>query len=398
MMIIRESYLDILRGSKNRQIIKVVTGIRRCGKSTVLEMFQDELKKEGVTDRQIISVNFEDPDFDDLKTYKALYNYINGQLQSDKMNYVFLDEIGLACEWQKCVDGLFIKKNCDVYITGSNSYMLSSELATLISGRYIEIEMLPLSFREYISHVGNDDLPKKYRNYLENSSFPYLVDVSDRKQIRAYLDGLYNTVLLNDVVARKKIANASILKSVTKFMFDNIANITSTNKITETLNANGRKISLPTVETYIEALCECFLLYRVGRYDIKGKQHLKTGDKYYLADVGLRTYLLGRNSVDTSKALENVVYLELLRRGYEVFVGKVDDQEVDFIAVGDKGTEYYQVSVTTRDEKTLERELRPLNGISDHNRKYLLTLDEDPLTSYNGIEKKNALDWLLEIN
>jgi predicted AAA+ superfamily ATPase len=312
------------------------------------------------------------------------------------MNYIFLDEIGLVDEWQKCVDGLFIKKNCDVYITGSNSYMLSSELVTLISGRYIEIKMLPLSFSEYISYVGNTDLAKKYRTYLENSSFPYLVDITDRNQIRMYLDSIYNTVLLNDVVARKKIADVSILKSVTKFMFDNIANTTSTNKINDTLNSYGRKISLPTVETYIEALVKCFMLYRVGRYDIKGKQHLKTGDKYYLADVGLRTYLLGRNSVDMSKALENVVYLELLRRGYEVYIGKVGDNEVDFIVNGDEGTEYYQVSVTTREEKTLERELRSLNSISDHNPKYLITLDEDPLTSYNGIKKINALEWLLK--
>jgi predicted AAA+ superfamily ATPase len=373
----------------------VFTGIRRCGKSTVLELFQNELKSEGVPEGQIISINFEDPDFDALKTYQALYNHINSKIVPDKMNYIFLDEIGLVDEWQKCVDGLFIKKNCDIYVTGSNSYMLSSELATLISGRYIEIKMLPLSFREYISHVGETDLPKKYRTYLENSSFPYLVDIADRRQIRAYLDSIYNTALLNDVVARKKIADASILKSVTKFMFDNIANITSTNKITDTLNSIGRKISLPTVENYIEALCDCFMLYRVGRYDVKGRQHLKTGDKYYLADIGLRTYLLGRNSVDMSKALENVVYLELLRRGYEVYIGKVDQSEVDFIVIGDEGTAYYQVSVTTRDENTLKRELRSLDLISDHNPKFLLTLDEDPLTSYNGIKKINALEWLL---
>ena len=394
-MIKRETDLPLLRNSKDRQIIKVITGIRRCGKSTLLEIFQDELRNDGVLEEQIIAVNFENPDFDTLKTYKSLYDYVNSKLNPDKMNYIFFDEIGLVDEWQKCVDGLFIKKNCDVYITGSNSYMLSSELATLISGRYIEIKMLPLSFSEYISHVGKEEISIKYRNYLENSSFPYLVDISDRRQIRAYLDGLYNTVLLNDVVERKNIANVSMLKSVTKFMFDNIANITSTNKISDTLNSIGRKISLPTVELYIEALCECFMLYRVGRYDIKGKQNLKTGDKYYLADIGLRTFLLGRNSIDMSKSLENVVYLELLRRGYEVYIGKIDDNEVDFIAIGDQGTEYYQVSVTTRDEKTLERELRSLNKIPDHNHKFLLTLDEDPLTSYNGIKKINALEWLL---
>jgi len=395
-MIIRKTYLDLMRNSKNRQIIKVITGIRRCGKSTVLELFQDELKIDGVDTDQIISINFEDPDNDELLTYKKLYNYINSKLLPDKMNYIFLDEIGLVDEWQKCVDGLFIKKNCDVYVTGSNSYMLSSELATLISGRYIEIKMLPLSFSEYISYVGDGDLARKFRMYLENSSFPYLVDVTDKKQIRSYLDSIYNTVLLNDVVARKKIANASILQSVIKFMFDNIANITSTKKISDTLTTTGRKISLPTVEAYIEALCECFVLYRVNRYDVKGKQHLKTGDKYYLADVGLRTYLLGLSSVDMSKSLENVVFLELLRRGYEVYIGKVNDREVDFIAIGDEGTEYYQVSVTTRDEKTLERELCSLDSISDHNSKYLLTLDEDPMTSYKGIKKINALEWLIK--
>jgi predicted AAA+ superfamily ATPase len=291
---------------------------------------------------------------------------------------------------------LFIKKNCDVYITGSNAYLLSGELATLLSGRYVEIKMLPLSFAEYISAFPDkSDLSRKYAAYLTRSSFPYTLELSSSKDIRAYLDGIYTSVVLKDVVARKRIADVAALESVIKFMFDNIGNLCSTKKISDALNADGRKISVHTVDSYLSALCDSFILYRAGRYDIKGRQYLKTGEKYYVADIGLRYYLLGSQKSDAGRALENVVYLELLRRGYEVHIGKAGNSEVDFIVSNEKGTEYYQVALTVRDENTLVREIAPLDGIDDHNPKFLLTLDDDPAASHNGIRQVNALDWLL---
>ena len=395
-MIARNEYLDCLTSFCNKQLIKVVTGIRRCGKSTLLELFRGELLKSGVLEQQITAINFEDAEFEDLMERKALYNYIKERIIPDRMNYIFLDEIQHVDEWQRVVDGLFIKKNCDVYITGSNAYLLSGELATLLSGRYVEIKMLPLSFAEYLSTFPDrTDLPGKYRAYLVNSSFPYTLELNKAKDIRAYLDGIYTSVVLKDVVKRKKIADVSMLESVIRFMFDNIGNICNPGKIANTLTSSGRKISVHTVESYLSALCDSFILYKTGRYDIKGRQYLKTGEKYYIADVGLRYYLLGSRKADMGRSLENVVYLELLRRGYEVRIGKVGNTEVDFIAVNENGIEYYQVALTVRDENTLARELGPLDCISDHNPKFLLTMDDDPEASHNGIRQVYALNWLL---
>ena len=314
-----------------------------------------------------------------------------------KMNYIFLDEIQHVQEYQKAVDSLFVKKNADVYITGSNAYFMSGELATLLSGRYVELKMLPLSFKEYASAFdGTVSKEELYRNYVYNSSFPYTVNLNNRRNIHAYLDGIYNTVVLNDIVARKKIQDPSMLKSVIKFMFDNIGNLCTIKKIADSMTSAGRKISSHTVENYLDGITESLLMYRVGRYDIKGKEHLQLLDKYYLADIGLRYYLLGTQNVDQGHILENIVYLELIRRGYTVYIGKMGSAEVDFVAQDcDGNTEYYQVSWTVHDEKTLERELKPLDSISDHNPKYLLTMDNDPPISHNGIRQKYALDWLL---
>ena len=316
-------------------------------------------------------------------------------MNPDKMNYVFLDEVQLVNDFQRACDSLYILKNVDLYITGSNAGLLSGELATLLSGRYVEIKMLPLSFKEYVSVVGESDLSRKYRDYLMNSSFPYTLELSKRKDILAYLDGIYTSIVLKDIVKRKKIADVAVLESVIRFMFDNIGNLCSATKIANTLKSGGKGASVHTVDNYLNALCESFVLYKVGRYDIKGKQFLQTQEKYYLADIGLRYYLLGTKPADTGHILENIVYLELLRRGYEIYVGKQDSTEVDFIAINDIGTEYYQVALTVRDENTLKRELTPLDSISDHNPKYLLTLDDDPPVSYNGIRQLNALEWLL---
>jgi hypothetical protein len=297
------------------------------------------------------------------------------------------------------VDSLFIKKNADVYLTGSNAYFMSGELATLLSGRYVELKMLPLSFKEYASAFDTSTSKEElYRNYVYNSSFPYTVGLQNRRNIHAYLDGLYNTVVLNDIVARKRIQDPSMLSSVIRFMFDNIGNLCSAKKIADSMTSAGRKISSHTVESYLDGITDSLLMYRVGRYDIKGREHLQLLDKFYLADVGLRYYLLGTRNVDQGHILENVVYLELLRRGYKVYVGKNAATEVDFVAQDFEGNlEYYQVSWTVRDAKTLERELAPLDTISDHNPKYLLTMDNDPPASHNGIRQKFVLDWLLGI-
>lgn len=398
-MIPRNDYLDSLINLRDKQIIKVVTGIRRCGKSTLFELFQEYLLQNGVEPEQIITFNLEDGDYADIEDNKALYNLVRERLLPDKMNYIFLDEVQRVEDFQKAVDGLFIKKNCDVYITGSNAYLLSGELATLLSGRYVEIKMLPLSFKEYVSAFPEDsNKDRLYQQYLHNSSFPYTLELKRPKDIRQYLEGIYDSIVLKDIVTRKRFQDVDMLKSVVRFLFDNIGNMCSTKKIADTMTSAGRKISVHTVESYLTALTDSFIFYRVGRYDIKGKQYLKTGDKYYAADIGLRYNVLGTKKADEGHILENIVYLELLRRGYEVYVGKVGAAEVDFIAIGDEGEEYYQVAYTVidADGSTLARELAPLDAINDHNPKYLLTMDFTPLTSHNGIKQINALDWLLK--
>ena len=395
-MIERPNYLADLISFKEKDLIKIVTGIRRCGKSTLFDLYIEYLEKNGVDKNQIIRMNLEDYEFNDIENYNDLYNYVNSRLVNDKMNYVFIDEVQKIESFQKACDSLYIKKNVDLYITGSNSKLLSGELATLLSGRYVEIKMLPLSFKEYISYVGESDIEKKYVDYITKSSFPYTLMLNTQKEIRMYLDGLYNTVIVNDIAERKEISDISMLKDVIKFMFDNVGNLCSSTSIANTMTSNGRKISVPTVEKYLEALVESFVLYKVSRYDIKGKNYLTTGSKYYLSDIGLRYYLLGSKNMDEGHILENVVYLELLRRGYEIYIGKNDDTEVDFIAINEKGDEYYQVALTVKDEKTLERELKPLDNINDHNPKYLLTTDYTPYTSHNGIKQINVFYWLLD--
>lgn len=395
-MIKREEYLKELRAFREKRVIKVVSGIRRCGKSTLFDLFKEELLADGVEKEQIISFNFETADNYDIDDFKKLYKAVENRLCPNKMNYVFLDEVQQIREFQRACDSLYILNNVDLYITGSNAMLLSGELATLLSGRYIEIKMLPLSFKEYISVKGKNDLSRKYRDYLTKSSFPYTLELSRSKDIHSYLDGIYSSIVLKDIVARKKIADAAMLENVIRFMFDNIGNPCSTTKIANTLKSSGHNISVHTVENYLKALCESFVLYKADRYDIKGKQYLRSGAKYYVADIGLRYYLLGQKPADLGHILENVIYLELLRRGYEVFVGKSDKSEIDFIAINEEDTEYYQVALTVRDEKTLLRELAPLESVNDHNGKYLLTLDDDPPCSHNGIKQVNALDWLLK--
>lgn len=397
-LIKRKEYLKQLINWRDKKVIKVITGVRRCGKSTLMDLYKSCLLEQGVANEQIISINFEDYDYIDLLEPRNFYAYVKERILSDgRMTYCFFDEIQNVKDFERVVDSLYIKPNVDIYITGSNAYMLSSELATLLSGRYVEIKMLPLSFKEYVEASGDErELARKYRSYIETSSFPYVLDMKqDARVIREYLNGIYNTIVVKDITQRNKFPDTMMLESVLRFAYDNIGNILSTKKIADTMTSDGRKIDTKTVEKYLNALMESYMLYQCKRYNIKGKQYLKTLDKYYAVDMGMRKVLLGSKAMDAGHILENIVYLELLRRGYDVYIGKVDDLEVDFVAMDDKGSTYYQVSATVRDEKTLKRELASLQSINDHYPKILLTLDEDPEMIYDGIRQVNALDWLL---
>lgn len=400
----REDYLSILRNFKDRQIIKVITGIRRCGKSTLLGLFQDYLKENGVEEKQIISINFEDADYEKLQDRKKLYEYLKSKLVKGKKTYIFLDEVQKVDEFEKTVDSLFINKDVDLYITGSNAWLLSSELATLLTGRYIEIKMLPLSFKEYLSAFEDKtDLSRKFRDYLRYSSFPQAIELFkiNPENINLFLDGIYNTILFKDVMQRKGITDKNTLERVTKYIYDNIGNRTSMKNISNNIEGLEKNNSYNTVASYVQALIDSYIVYKANRYDIKGKEFLKTQEKYYAVDIGLRYYMLGQSSgKDMGHILENIVYLELLRRGYKVYIGKYDDLEVDFVAKNTENTVYYQVALTTREatdnSKVLERELAPLKKISDNYPKYILTLDDDLDADFDGIKKINVLDWLIE--
>ena len=406
----RKEYLDFLVKSKDRQIIKVVSGVRRCGKSTLFEIYKDFLLENGVEKNQIISINFEDIDYEELTDYKKLYEYIKSKMIGDKKNYIFLDEIQHVDKFEKVVDSLFIKENTDLYITGSNAYFMSSELATLLSGRYIELKMLPLSFKEYyqakleyekMEQQENRTLKtliQYYNEYIVNSSFPYTLQLdSDLKNIHEYLSGIYNSVLLKDIVARLKISDVMRLESVVKYIFDNIGNLTSLSKIANTLTSMGRKMDAKTIEKYIRGLTDSLLVHEVSRYNIKGKEFLSTLSKYYVADLGLRQMILGNRNIDMGHILENVIYLELIRRKGNVYVGQFDKNEIDFVVINSNEIEYYQVALTVLDENTLKRELDVFKNIKDNYPKYLITLDDVMVnTDYDGIKVVNALEWLLE--
>ncbi|MBQ9764223.1 MAG: ATP-binding protein [Phascolarctobacterium sp.] len=392
-MVERKQYLEKLKKLKDKQIIKVVTGVRRCGKSTLLVQFREYLKACGVAPEQIISINFEDVIYGDMLDYKLLYEYISNKLVNGKMTYIFLDEVQNVSEFQKAVDSLFIKENVDIYLTGSNAQMLSGELATLLSGRYIEVKMLPFSFAEYFALVGGDK-KAAWQKYFQRGGFPYLAKLDDESVDMDYLSGIYSTVLLKDIVARKKVQDVFLLESVIKFLFDNIGNIVSTKKIADTLTSFGRKTTSQTVENYLTALMEAFVLYRAGRYDVKGKQHLRSLEKYYVVDVGLRRLLLKDNYKDVGYILENIVYLELIRRGYNVSIGKVDDLEIDFIAEKYGDRFYFQVAATVLDSTTFEREVASLKKVSDNYPKYIISMDEYPM-GLNGINQINVIDFLL---
>ena len=398
-MIERVEYFELLKRFKDKDLIKAVTGIKGCGKSTLFDLFINYLKETGIKEDQIIKINLEDIDYS-FTSYKELYDYINKKLDTKKQYYVFLDEVQNVPMFQKAVDSLYIKKNVDVYITGSNAYLLSGELATLLSGRYIEIKMLPLSFKEYLSAF-NDSNKSRYDyflDYMKNGGMPGNISIlnDNPNDLDKYLDGIFSTIVYKDIITRNNIYDKMLLENILKFIFDSIGSPISTKKISDTLTSKGMSTSNHTVEKYISAFIESFLIYKAERFDVKGKNLLSRDYKYYVVDQGLRSYLLGKKAdSDMGHILENIVCLELLRRGYKVYVGKVDDLEIDFVAENRDGLKYYQVALSVREPKVLERELRSLEKTKDHYPKYLITFDMDLETDYNGIRKINVVDWLL---
>ena len=398
-LIQREQYLAFLRRHKDQDVIKVVSGVRRCGKSTLFELFKQELLASGVKANQIISINFEDLEYEPLQEYHALHEYIVERLIPETPMYVFLDEVQHVPQFEKVVGSLFIKPNVDIYITGSNAYFMSSDIATLLTGRYVQVEMLPLSFKEFHSAYSQQNLSDMdiYNLYIEHSSFPRLVHVEDDESIDEYLESILNTVILKDIVTRLKITDVPLLLDIIKYLLANIGSLINPTKIANTLTSYGRKTDNKTVEKYLQGLKDGLLIYEVDRFDVKGKALLQRNAKYYVVDSAFRKFLLSRTDSDRGHILENIVSLELIRRGYRVYVGHLQNGEIDFVAKKPHRLEYYQVSYTVMEDTTLRRELSPLEQLDDNYPKYLLTMDVLHKTdNHNGIEQKNVLDWLLE--
>ena len=356
---------------------------------------------DGIDENQIIYYRLDELENEKLLDYKTLYETIKARLVDNKKNYIFLDEIQLCPEFQKAVDSLYNKKNTDIYLTGSNSDLLSGEIATLLSGRYITINMQPFSFSEYLKGREENDLPvadleQCYYDYVRYGSLPFTVQLkSDERNIHQYLNGVYNTILLKDISARHQINDISNLEAVIRFIFANTANICTSKKISDTLTSGGRKVSQPTVENYMRYLEECFMVYRVERYDIKGKEYLKTLCKYYIADTGLRNMLLGYRNIDSGHILETLVFLELKRRKYEIYTGKIGDMEIDFVAKMPRSITYIQVAESVKDEATLERELKPFRKLKDAYPCVLITLDKSLNEDFDGVKHINALDFFM---
>jgi len=390
----RPTYLQFLTDWKDEHVIKVVSGVRRCGKSTLFEMFKNHLIEDGIDEKQIISINFENIDFDELRNPIALNTYIKERIKENVKYYLFLDEIQNVTEFERVVNSLQLNKNLDIYLTGSNAYFLSGELATLLTGRYVELKMLPLSFKEFLSVNKDENLQQAYNTYLK-SSFPYAIMIDDIKK-RHYLEGIYSTVVLKDIVKRLNVTDVSVLEQLIRYMYAEIGNLHSINKITNTLNSTGSKITNKTVANYMSGIEDSMLVYRANRFNVKGRKVFSSNSKYYAVDIGLRRLIAGDRTEDYGHILENIIYLELLRREYQVFVGVIDNLEVDFLAIG-SGEErlYIQVAYSTEQENTLKRELRPLERIKDNYPKLLLTMDTVlPEQNFGGIRKLNALKWL----
>ena len=384
----RRDYLEWLIKWKDQQIIKVVTGVRRCGKSTLFAIYQDYLLTQGVEQKQILAINFEDLDFEELTDYQKLYHYVKERLVPKQMNYIFLDEIQHVAGYEKVVDSLFLRENCDVYLTGSNGYLLSGELATLLTGRCDGME----------EDAGS--LAEKFERYIRRGSFPYVLRYRyGEQEAREYMSGIYHTVLLNDIVKRLKVGDVNMLEAIARFMMHNIGNRTSPATIANTMTSMRMKIDPKTVDRYLRGLTDSLLFYEARRYNVKGKKLLTSMNKYYVCDVAMRSLLVRNTDSDIGHILENIVYLELRRRYPEVYVGQVGaDGEVDFIAFKGETPTYFQVTQTALDESVLTRELAPLRQINDNYPKYLLTLDEAfGEMDYGGIQKRNVLKWMIEV-
>lgn len=405
-MVQRVEYLEQLRSWKDEEVIKVVTGIRRCGKSTLLKQYKEQLLSEGVEESQIVSINFEELENEELTDYKTLFRYLKEHIDESRMNYIFLDEVQMVDSYEKVVDSFYVKDYVDMYITGSNSYMLSSDLATLLTGRYVEIKMLPLSFREFQQITGAEN-DAAFADYMKVGGLPYVARMDRNKEkVNTYLEGIYNTVIVKDIEERQKrretdsnkrrITDIALLKSIAKYLASVIGSPVSIRGITDYLTSNGRKVSANTVDDYVEALVEAFIFYDAERFDVVGKELLKANRKFYMVDLGLRNHVLPKKIYDLGFSLENIVFFELLRRGYQVNIGKVGNAEVDFVARKDDEIVYYQVTADMTAEETFERELKPLCLIKDNYEKVVLTLDKFTVGNYEGIKVINVIDWLLE--
>jgi predicted AAA+ superfamily ATPase len=396
-LIQRPLYMEFLTAWKNEDVIKVVSGVRRCGKSTLFEMFRNQLTTEGVQAEQIININFEEFDYLYLCDPTVLYSYIKEKIQPGQQYYIFLDEIQNVRDFERVVNSLHLNKNLDIYITGPNAYFMSGELATFLSGRYVELKMLPLSFQEFVSTKDADksNLKRYYNEYLQ-TSFPYAISLDSSKK-KQYLEGIYSTVVLKDIVQRLTITDIATLENIIRYLYAEIGSFQNINKITNTMNSFGNKITHKTVARYMEGIEDSLLIYKAERYNVKGRKVFAGTAKYYAVDNGLRQFIAGDRIEDFGHILENIVYLELLRRGYQVYVGMVDNLEVDFLAIDPKGDRLYiQVAHNTENETTLTRELKPLQAIKDHYSKLLLTMDEIlPEQNFDGIVKMPALKWLL---
>ncbi len=405
-MVERKEYLRQLASWKDEQVIKVVTGIRRCGKSTLLAQYQDWLRANGISDEQIVSVNFEELEYEELLDYRKLYAYLKERLIPGKTTYIFLDEVQKVADFEKVVDSLYVKPDVDIYITGSNAYMLSGDLATLLTGRYVEISMLPLSLKEFLTITQLNE-ERGFAEYLKCGGLPYIAKM-DRtaEKVETYLEGIYNTVIVKDIEDRqarkesepskRKITDISLLKTIAKYLASVVGSPVSIRGITDYLISGGRKVSPNTVDDYVEALTESFIFYPAERFDVAGKQLLKVNKKYYIVDLGLRNHIVPRRNYDIGFSLENVVYFELLRRGYKVMIGKLGSQEVDFVAEKQGEYVYYQVTADMTAQETFEREMRPLKQIRDNYEKVILTADYMTVGNYDGIRVKNLTDWLLD--
>ncbi|MDR2711799.1 MAG: ATP-binding protein [Clostridiales bacterium] len=395
----RDDYLNRLIALKDKSLIKVITGVRRCGKSSLLDLYEDYLLQTGVDPENIIRINFESLEFDRIKDYRDLNQYVTAHITGANKVYLLLDEVQMVKEWERTVNSLRLDKKLDIYITGSNGHLLASELSTLLSGRYIEFHMFPLSFKEFLyfnDYTSDKDLQDHFHLYLERGGLPGLTELKDHEPaIRPYLNGIYNTIIMKDVIAKGDIRDPALLENVVRFMAGNIGNPVSSKKISDYLTSGGRKTASETIDNYLHLLENAYILYRAARFDLKGKQQLKTQGKYYIVDTGIRGELTGKRGQDYGSVLENIVYFELLRRGFDVKTGSLSGQEVDFVATKPDKTVYYQVTATMLSDETRKRELRSLSAIPDNYEKVVLSMDRTPFTDYDGIKNINLLDFLL---